>query len=517
MEQDNLPSTLSSDTTEIDYYSTEEIKEAARYDLDIFAAILIPTVAVSAFPPIYIELWGRLISGAEDLTSLIRIVYALPRGHAKTTFIRLYICWLIIYSEKKFIIVFSATQRLTRATISTVANILSKQGCIQIYGDWRENATTDNQDLKKFKFNGKTKILAGFGAEAAVRGQNEDEYRPDVIIFDDAQTKECAESQTESENFHAWFFSTALKLRDSAGCVIVYIGNMYRDILLNGKKSVFCCVLRNLVRHPQWFAVCIGAFRTDGSVLWEEVRSKASLLEELQHDIEVEQEDVFMAEVQNDPKGKLNLSVNVAAIQPVQLDSTDHLLGSFLVLDPATSKLTPDQVCIIYFEVYDIAPVARKIITCKDSSFNLSFRILQLATELNCPIIFIESQAYQYELCTLINDIAATINFEGLEVVDIYNSKNKNQRIIKFLHAWSHGEILTCAETHTQVQHQGLNFDISKTDNLDDILDCMEMGKRIWAEYKEQILSCYIVQKDPTIHKRASPLELLQSVQHTSF
>ena len=161
--------------------------------------------------------------------------------------------------------------------------------------------------------------------------------------------------------------------------------------------------------------------------------------------------------------------------------------------------------------------MARKIITCKDSSFNLSFRILQLATELNCPIIFIESQAYQYELCTLINDIAATINFEGLEVVDIYNSKNKNQRIIKFLHAWSHGEILTCAETHTQVQHQGLNFDISKTDNLDDILDCMEMGKRIWAEYKEQILSCYIVQKDPTIHKRASPLELLQSVQHTSF
>ena len=123
---------------ESEYYSVEEIKEAARYDLDLFAFLLIPEVATASFPPLYLELWARLIAGAEDLKALLRIVYALPRGHAKTTFIRLFVCWLIIYSDKKFIIIFSATQRLTRATIGTVANILSKPTCISIYGDWQE-------------------------------------------------------------------------------------------------------------------------------------------------------------------------------------------------------------------------------------------------------------------------------------------------------------------------------------------------------------------------------------------
>lgn len=512
-------SSSSDSSPESEYYSVEEIKEAARYDLDLFAFLLIPEVATASFPPLYLELWARLIAGAEDLKALLRIVYALPRGHAKTTFIRLFVCWLIIYSDKKFIIIFSATQRLTRATIGTVANILSKSTCTAIYGDWQENRETDNQDLKKFKFNGRLKILTGFGAGAAVRGQNENEYRPDVIIFDDAQTKECAESQTESANFHNWFYSTALKLRDSAGCIIVYIGNMYKDLPLEGKKTVFCCVLRNLILHPQWFSVCAGAFLADGSVLWEAVRSKESLLDELQHDIQAEQEDTFMAEVQNDPKGKLNLQINLEAIMPYTPIPGDYVLGKFLVLDPATSKKTPDQVCIIYFEVYEDVPVAMEIITCKESSFKLSFLLMQEAAKRQCPILFIESQAYQYELCTLITDIAEQIGFYGLEVVDIYNTRNKVQRILKFFHAWFNKEIRTSPATHSLVLHQGLNFDITRQDNLDDILDCMEMGKRIYSEYKEQILSCFTLAEDPTMQTNfsASPKMLSSIIQDTSF
>lgn len=512
------------------HFDLAEVKQLARTDLSLFAGIMNPEVVLEPFPALYCELWGKLTSGAISLTKLLRLALALPRGHAKTTFIRLFIAWIFLYSTKRYVILFSASTALAKAAISDVFNMLSSPNCIAIYGDWREHGVeTDTQDFKKFSTSVDVQLPDGtvtskliprvfraLGAGSAIRGTNENSSRPDVILFDDAQTKENAESVVDSAKFQAWFVATALKIRSKKNCLIVYIGNMYRDIKLPDGR--YCCQLRNLQFSTKWLTTIVGAILANGEVLWEAIATLEDLRDEYEHDKELGQEATFMAEVQNDPSAVTNQSLNLSLLSPYQPYPGELPLGSFIVIDPATSKATPDQIVIAYFQVYSPnvpVPVCTSLDASKYTSQQTCYAAIELALSTGCPLIFVEANAYQYELCTWIEFICRQMNIRSIKVVPITNSKQKNSRILQFFLAWQKQEVLTSQATHNLVLTQALNFNSAKTDNLDDILDSMEMGHRIYATYSEEIHALHSL----TSHERHfdSPRLLNQIYQHTSF
>jgi len=120
-------------------FNSEEVREVAKTNLDFFAAILLPDIIAYNFPPIYHELFNRIGVGLQNAKQILRLAFALPRGHAKSTFIRIIVCWIILYSNAKSIIIFSASQSLARKAIADIAGILNSVNVRTVYGDWTEN------------------------------------------------------------------------------------------------------------------------------------------------------------------------------------------------------------------------------------------------------------------------------------------------------------------------------------------------------------------------------------------
>ncbi|MCP4989559.1 MAG: hypothetical protein GY928_26950, partial [Colwellia sp.] len=79
--------------------SADDIATKIRDDLDYLAAVLIPDIAEAPFPPFYKEVWAYMLQSLHTLPiqDTFRFALGLPRGHAKTTFIKLFVCYLVIH------------------------------------------------------------------------------------------------------------------------------------------------------------------------------------------------------------------------------------------------------------------------------------------------------------------------------------------------------------------------------------------------------------------------------------
>src|SRR3990167_1530741 len=76
--------------------SIAEAYEKGKTDFNFFAALCMPDICIYHLPDFYIAAWLILTSRSEDTAGkLVRFALGLPRGHAKTTFIKVLICWLI--------------------------------------------------------------------------------------------------------------------------------------------------------------------------------------------------------------------------------------------------------------------------------------------------------------------------------------------------------------------------------------------------------------------------------------
>ena len=351
---------------EVDYqFTTSEVIEAARHDMDFFGGVILPEVVTMKFPDFYCWLWRTLIEVLHKTRDFSKFAIGLPRGHGKTMVVKLLIVYAILFTDKKYILVVGANIKKASAIISDVSKMLDSYNVNQIWGNWRYNMETDTQEQKKFTFNGRAITLEAAGQGTAIRGSNQNNARPDLLIFDDSQTKECAESITEAKSYQQWFIGTALKAKSPLSCTFIYIGNMYKDVELHPGSGIYGCMLRQLQLSPGWISFIVGGLLADGSALWEELQPREQLLQEYADDAQLGQPEIFFAEVLNDPTTSTSYYVDTNQIICRRNDLGEQHQGSFIIIDPATSKATPDQVIIHYFEIYDNVPVSVEMIRDK--------------------------------------------------------------------------------------------------------------------------------------------------------
>ena len=162
-------------------FNIHEAREAAKADPDFLGGIAMPEVFAHCWPPVFRSAWEVLLTyvhaskdDGEDWIEKVfaKIAIGLPRGFGKTTVIKLFILYCILFTDRKFILVFSATAGHARNIISDVCDMLNEPNIRVIFGDWRLGLEKDTQDLKKFGFLGRNIIIAGIGAGGSVRGLN---------------------------------------------------------------------------------------------------------------------------------------------------------------------------------------------------------------------------------------------------------------------------------------------------------------------------------------------------------
>lgn len=459
--------------------STEELNEVAKKDLDFLAALAMPTVFKFCFPYIFKAVWEWLLSFANQMRVFPKLALGLPRGFGKTTVIKLFVLYCILFTKKKFILVISANASLAQNIISDIADMLNEPNIKNAFGDWNLGIEKDTQAIKKFGFRGRNITLAALGAEGSLRGLNLKNERPDVMIFEDVQTRECADSEIQSQSLENWMIGTAMKAKSPHGCMFLFIANMYPT-----KHSI----LRKLKNNSKWIKFITGGIQADGTSLWEELQPIEQLIEEFESDLESGHPEIFYSEVLNDEEASMNNKIDLSKLPEIPYREGDIPAGNYIIIDPSTDKLGADGVAIGYFEVHDTKPILMEVKEERFSPGETIREALKMALTHNCRLIAVESEAYQYSLLYWFNFICQQLQITGIQCVDIYSGgRAKNTRILEFFKGYAKGELYIHPKARLLVHSQIIEFNALRRDNSDGLLDLMAYAPKVLAEFEEFI------------------------------
>ena len=441
----------------------DEVFAAGKENLNFLAALSLPTVFQYMYPPLFLAAWALMTDAAQKIRDFTQLCLGIPRGFGKTTLVKLFLLYCILYTNKKFLLVISATGPHAENIIADIIDMLNEPNIIKIFGDWKVGLEVDRQDLKKFAFRGRTIVIAGLGAEGNLRGFNLKHERPDVMVFEDVQTRECADSKVQSDSLERWMVGTAMKAKSPHGCFFLFVGNMYPTPY---------SILRKLKKNPKWTKFICGGILADGTSLWEELQPISQLLSELDNDIEMGHEDIFAAEVLNDENARLNTKVKLDEINRWPYTEVDEPQGKFIVIDPATKKKNADLITIGYFEVYDGTPAVCEIDEGAYSPMETIKHAIYLALKHNCLLIGVEATAYQSTLLFWFDYVCKELLITGFEFVELHTGGySKNSRITNGIKMMSKGELRIHPDCRGALIAQLSAWNPLKRDNIDGILD----------------------------------------------
>lgn len=465
--------------------SLQDAHDLAMVDPDFLAALAMPEVAAYSWPPVFRGVWDWLLETVHKERNFDKLALGLPRGFGKSTVIKLFILYCILFTDRKFILVMAATATLAENIIADVFDMLREPNIKAVFGDWELGVEKDTNSVKKFGFRGRNIIVAAIGAGGSVRGLNIKNARPDVMVFDDIQSREDADSQEVSEKLYKWMLGTAMKAKSPTGCMTLFIANMY---------PTPHSILKKLKHNSQWIKFIAGGILEDGTSLWEELQPIEQLLAEYAADSEAGHPEIFISEVLNDENASVNNLLDVSKLPPYPYDDADISAGSFIVIDPSNDKTNSDAVSIGYFEVHDGKPICMDLLEGRYSPGECIRETLKMGMRRNCTLVFIEANAYQYSLKYWSEQVCIQQGIIGFRFQEIYSGRlSKNSRILTMIKAYSKGELYVHKDCLSLVHNQIAGFNPLKTNNVDGILDLLTYALRIVAEFQHLIAAQGII------------------------
>lgn len=468
-------------------FSMEQVRQLAATDLNFFAAMCLPEVCTIPFPAYYCALWTQLTASMRAHRNFDKYALGFPRGHAKTLFVKLLAAYAVLETPLQFVLIVGANQDRAKDILRDVEGILDSQQVRMVYGNWRADMRTDKAEFKFFTYEGRTVALAAAGQGTSIRGFNVGHMRPDFIVCDDAQTRECAASITESLAFIEWFFGTLLKAKNPTRCTYLYVGNMYRDLKV--RSNLYACLLRNLQHSRYWKSFIVGAVLADGCALWEELQPLAQLLAEFEQDSSMGQGEVYAAEVLNDPSYKPRTGLDLSKVTIADRVAYELHQGSYLIIDPAGNKQHSDPTAIAYVEVYDGVPRVQEILEEVLSPSETIWKALKIALERGCSLIAIEDVGYQDTLRHWFDVVCLQQGIHSVAAVPISTGgHSKNSRILQSFKDVMAGDIAFSREAFAAWSARATAFDPLRKNNVDDVLDVVAYAPKVFLQYGAQLV-----------------------------
>lgn len=462
-------------------FQADQVHELAKTSLDFLGALAAPLVFKFCFPPVFLAVWNWLIDWINKPRSFPQLALGLPRGFGKTTVIKLFVLWCILFTNKKFILIISHTASLAENIVHDIAAFLDEPNIKKIFGDWALGRTKDTQDEKHFGFRGRNIVLKGIGAGSSLRGINVNNMRPDIMIFEDIQSREDADSEKISNDLETWMLGTAMKAKSPDGCMFLFIANMYPT-----KWSL----LRKLKANPKWTKFIAGGILADGTSLWEELQPIEQLFSEFENDLAAGKAEIFYSEVLNDENAAANNLVDYSKVPPCNIGREEPFAGNYVIIDPSGMKRKSDETAVGYFEVHSEKPVLMEVTSGKLSPADTIRQALKYCLTNNCRLVAIESVAYQASLCYWFDFICQQLGITGIECVEIYpGGFSKISRILAMFKMYQAGDILVNAPVRSQVHAQMSSFNPLKDNNQDDILDLLVYAPKVLEAYPEQVVA----------------------------
>lgn len=456
-----------------------EAHERARTDINFFASLCIPTVCRFALPLFYVAIWNMLTKRSDaDLNKLLRFALGLPRGHAKTTFIKILICWFIVYDKASFILIVCSNEDLAENILADIHDILCSPNIKNIYGNWNESLAIDSADTKKAAFHARAVTIVARGWSSGIRGLNLQNERPDIIFCDDVQTRKNDESPAESNKLLTELTGTIFKaIAPFGNRLIIYVGNMYSEM----------CILNKFKKHPQWISMITGAILADTTPLWPALFSLEELMDSYYHDEALGLAHIWFAEVMNDPRSQAR-SILPKPIPPSPVEDDVDLMnhdGSYLTIDPAGYREESDDNVIAAHVKYDDAAFVVEAEKGIMDPSELIRRALSMAITWQVSVIGVESVAYQQTLKFWLEHWIKHHGLKDIIVVELKpHGRTKETRIRLFVQALYNGSyVIHNPAVRRDYTWQASLYKIGHPKNKDDLLDAIAYGEDIRRDY----------------------------------
>lgn len=457
----------------------QQAYELARHDLDFFAMLALPLVTEYAYPETYHIIWQLLQDYSQRTRDFSKIAVGFPRGFAKTSLVKLAILWMIIFTNKTHIAVICSTATHAQNIISDIADMLDENNVTALFGDWRVGIEKDTQEQKRFGFKGRNIVLTAIGQGGSVRGLNIKHQRPDVMVFDDIQTREDADSELVSSSIEQWMLGTAMKAASHKGCLYIFLANMY---------PTPHSILRHLKHNTEWIKFIVGGILADGTSLWEDLKPLSQLLAEYRNDANSGHPEIFYAEVLNDETANANNNIDISKIPPYPFGEDEISAGNFIIIDPSNDKANSDSVTVSVNCIIAGKPVVRVLDEGRYSPEDTIMIALRYAMQWGCSLICIEANAYQYSLKFWMDKYRVRLGLYELAVEPIYSgSRSKNSRILDMFKSLLKGEIVIHPDAWPLAARQITDFNALKTNNVDGILDCITYIPKVLTEFSHKI------------------------------
>jgi len=447
-------------------------------DFNFFSGLMIPDVCTDEWPPIFLAMWTLLTSRTEEsLGKVLRFALGLPRGFAKTTFIKLIICWLIAYDRVNYMLIVAATEDLASNILSDINEMMSSPNAEAVYGKWYDNLITNNSREKMCLYHGKRIKLYGLGAFSSVRGIAKDNQRPDFILCDDMQTKENDASEADSLRLRKWFAMTLLKCIAPRGDrVIAYLGNMYSEQ----------CILYQLKLMKEWTSLITGAILANGESLWASLHPLESIIESFFHDEQLGMADDWYAEIMNDPRASSTKLLTAPIPIPPQDVYDCAPSGAFITIDPAGFRKASDDNVIVAHELRGETPCVAKMEGGNLNPEEVVLTAIEMALEFQASVIGVESTGYQQTLCFWMQKYLDNMGLvDRIAIVELSpHGRAKESRIREQIAEFTNERYWILREEDRNIYSWYAHlYKIGKRDNRDDWLDAPAYGLDVRRDY----------------------------------
>ena len=456
----------------------DNIAEAARKDFNFLAMLAMPLDFIFPYPAFYLTLFALLTQFTQKVE---RFAIGIPRGFAKTTFIKLLCVWYVLFSHKKFILIISASEKKAVAILADICDMLSSPNIRKAFGSWDAHIEEEQQGMKVFHFRGRQIILWAAGAGTSVRGINRKNSRPDVMVMDDIQDKEDAKNKDLADALTVWMLSTLMKARSPFECTFIFVGNMYPQN----------SILEKLKNNKQWTSFIVGGILVDGTSLWEDLKPIEELIAEYESDLEMNHPEVFISEVLNSTEIALASGIDISKIpvMPEYYNTVQEGEFSFILIDPSSGKKGGDDCTIEHYEGIDSKPILDEILSGTFTPLETIKNAIETGIRRNTRCIGVEGVAYQSTLLFWFNHYCEQEGISGFYFVELSpKGQAKNNRIKKGLVKLLAGEILLHQRVRSVVISQIIDWNPLKVTNTDDIIDLIGYVEEVMRDYPSEII-----------------------------
>lgn len=266
----------------------KELIHLAAVDSDLYCRTFFPKAFRCRSAPFHRESWDLLEDNVNRFVAL-----EVFRGGAKTTTLRAYTSKRIAYGISRTILFVSASQEHSKKSLAWLRGAVDRNSeWAQVYNIQRGSKWTD--EISEFYHGvlGVPITVIALGITGQIRGINVDDYRPDLIVVDDACDEENTATEEQRQKVEARFFGALAKSlasrTDSPDAKMVFL-----QTSLNANDLINKCH-----SDPQWASRKFPCFDENGESTWPDMYSTDDLKKDKEAHVARQQLPLWLREME---------------------------------------------------------------------------------------------------------------------------------------------------------------------------------------------------------------------------